>query len=91
MRNKRLREYNEAVAFVSARMDAFGIDEIKLVCEAKQMEQPPHPSDWSRVMRSSQAEGIISPTDTYAKSRTKKSNGVPRMVYKPTKPKKGGV
>ena len=91
MRNNRLHEYNNVVDFVSQKMSAFGIDEVKLTSEAKGMKPPRHPSDWSRIMRSSQAEGIISPTDSYARSRLKGSNGIPRMVYKKAKLRKGGA
>ena len=76
-----ITKYDKVIEFLTKRMKMFNTDHLRLMVEAKGLDQCDDARDWARVLRSAAARGICKKTEIYQKSNLRSSNNIPRAMW----------
>jgi len=76
-----ITKYDGVIKFLTDAMVMFNTDHLRLMVEAKGLEQCKDKRDWARVLRSAASRGLCKKTEVYQKSHLRGSNNIARAMW----------
>jgi|TARA_B100000959_G_scaffold278600_1_gene337242 hypothetical protein len=74
-------KYDGVIRMLTQVMSLFNTDHLRLLIEAKGLEERTDKRDYARVLRSAASRGLCRKTDIYKRSNIRGNNNIPRMMW----------
>ena len=74
-------KYDGVIKLLTKVMSLFNTDHLRLLIEAKGLEEKTDKRDYARVLRSAASRGLCRKTDNYKRSLIRGNNNIPRVCW----------
>lgn len=76
-----ITKYDGIIKFLTQATVLFNTDHLRLLIEAKGIEECTDKRDYARVLRSAASRGLCRKTNNYQRSNLRGSNNIPRAMW----------